>query len=100
MSVSGWFLVEVPGDYRVVARYASPQGSKFSIEKEGSEPLYMDSPGTGDWGRIVPFEVGTFHFDKPGFHRLRLIPAPDGWNPLNLRSVELEPVAAKGKKDG
>ena len=100
VSVSWSFLVEEPGDYRVVARYASPQGSKFSIKKEGSEPLYMDSPGTGDWGRIVPFEVGTFRFDKPGFHRLRLIPAPDGWNPLNLRSVELEPVAAKGKKDG
>ena len=89
VSAAWSFLVEEAGDYRITVRFAAPHGSRFLLDLEGSPAISMDSPATGDWGRALPLDGGILHFDQPGFHRIRLVPAQEGWRPLNVRSVEL-----------
>ncbi len=88
-----WELqVERPGRFKVAAEIAALASSRFQVLL-GDRELEGSAPSTGDYGRFQKVEIGTVEVPAAGKTSLAVRPVPEGWQPMNLRSVELVPVA-------
>ncbi len=88
-----WELhVARPGRFKVMAEVAALGSSRFQILL-GDRELDANAPSTGDYGRFQRVEIGMVELPAAGKTSLVVRPVPDGWQPMNLRSVELVPLA-------
>ncbi len=88
-----WELhVARPGRFKVAAEIAALGSSRFQI-LFGDRELEGHAPSTGDYGRFQKVEIGTVEVPAAGKTSLAIRPVPEGWQPINLRSVELVPLA-------
>ncbi len=88
-----WELhVARPGRFKVTAEIAALASSRFQVLL-GDQQLDGNAPSTGDYGRFQKVEVGMVEVPAAGKTSLAVRPVPDGWQPMNLRSVELVPLA-------
>jgi hypothetical protein len=88
-----WELhVARPGRFKVAAEIAALASSRFQILL-GDRELEGSAPSTGDYGRFQKVEIGTVEVPAAGKTSLAVRPVPEGWQPMNLRSVELVPLA-------
>jgi alpha-L-fucosidase len=91
--VSWRFRLDRPGTYEVVADLASTDsGARFQVGA-GGQTLAGTAPNTGDYGRFQKVTLGRLAIGQPGEQELAVRPVPDGWKPVNLRSITLRPVA-------
>jgi alpha-L-fucosidase len=85
------FKVTQPGRFTVTADLASQASGSFEVIL-GEQRLRGKAPNTGDYGKFQPLELGTLELPGPGRTSLSIKPIPDGWAPLNLKSLRFKPV--------
>jgi hypothetical protein len=81
-----------PGRFKVTAEIAALGSGRFQVFL-GDQQLDGNAPRTGDYGRFQKVDLGTVEVPAAGKTSLSIRPIPDGWQPMNLRSVELVPLA-------
>jgi alpha-L-fucosidase len=86
------FTVSKPGTFRVSALAASEKISTLTLSLAG-QSKGADVPASGGYTSFKPVDAGTFEIDEPGEYTLKIVPVKKGWNPINLRSVNLVPAS-------
>ncbi|MAT72945.1 MAG: hypothetical protein CMJ58_25975 [Planctomycetaceae bacterium] len=84
-------VIAAPGEYRVTAEVAGPEASRWSIEA-GDAKLDAATQATGDYHAFATQELGTLQLPGAGAVLVRVRPAAEGWQAINLRKVTLTPV--------
>jgi alpha-L-fucosidase len=85
------FKLNSPGTYELSAEIAAPQPASFEVVI-GQERKKFQAPVTGDYGSFQKVSLGFMRLPNTGTVRLEVRPVPDGWNPINLKSVRLMPA--------
>ncbi len=86
------FKVDRPGKFTIVADIAAEASGNFEVIV-GGQKLLGASPATKYYTKFKRTNLsGTVEITSPGDVILTVNPIADGWNPMNLRSLRLEPV--------
>ena len=62
--------------------------SPFSLSL-GDQKLAAQAPNTGDYGKFQQVELGTLELARSGKASLIVKAVPEGWQPFNLKSINL-----------
>ncbi len=82
----------------VVLTAAVPaDGSKINLAL-GGQTITASVPDTGSYDSFLTTKVGRLTIAKSGRQILEIQPVKEGWTPVNLRSLQLLPVADKAEK--
>ena len=84
------FRIDKPGEYEVLAELAIEQESTRFRMVLPDQQKAVELASTGGYGNYVVKSLGGISFDKAGVYTLQIKPAPDGWQPINLRQLELK----------
>jgi alpha-L-fucosidase len=91
-SVNWTFKVDRPGKFKVNTDIAAEAAGKFEVMVEGQH-LRGTAPVTKDFAKFKRSTLaGELAIPDAGNITLTVKPVVDGWHPMNLRSVTLEPV--------
>jgi hypothetical protein len=92
-ATASWtFRLDKPGSFDVMVDAAGQDAlSRFTIEA-GGEKLPSEVTGTGSYTAFKKFRLGRITMRSPGQVTLTLRPSPDGWKPINVRSLSLTPA--------
>ncbi len=86
------FKVTRPGKFLVVAEIASQGQGRFEVSVAGQK-LQGIAPNTGEYTKFKPVEIaGAVEITKPGSYTLVVKPIAADWQPLNLKSLKLQPA--------
>jgi len=84
------FRAQEAGDYEVkVVCSIESEKSKFGFGITGGQMNMVELESTGSYGKYVEKSVGTLKIKNAGEVTLRIKPDAKGWQPINLRQVEL-----------
>lgn len=84
------FRVKQPGRFRVKAEVAALAETKFQVEV-GDQKFVGTTPATGAYTKYVTVDLPAL--DLPaGEVALRVRPIANGWQPMNLRALSLQPA--------
>ena len=86
------FKLTQPGQFNVTAEIATPSNSSSFVVTAANRTVAGKAPNTGDYGRFQKVELGVLEITTAGKASLAVKPVPDGWQPINLRSIRLTPV--------
>ena len=90
-SPSWTFKVNRPGEFRVTAEVATQNTASFEISI-GDQKVSGSAPNTGDYTKYQSIKLdGVLDIHVPGTVTLVVKPVAAGWNPINLKSVTLQP---------
>jgi alpha-L-fucosidase len=84
------FRATKPGRYSVTAEIAAQGSGKFTVNLGGST-LQGTAPNTGDYAKFQKVDLGTLEIAAPGNTALVIKPVKAGWQPFNLKSIQLTP---------
>lgn len=84
------FRVDEPGRFSALALIAAEASGHFEVHV-GDEALRNTAPTTGDYGRFVAVKSGEVGIDEAGRHTLEVRAVAEGWQPMNVKSITLEP---------
>jgi alpha-L-fucosidase len=87
------FKLNKGGQFTVTAETAAEGSGAYEVSIAG-QTLHAESPATGGYAKFVPVKLGTINLSTPGSVTLAVHPIKDGWQPMNLRAIRLEPVSA------
>ena len=83
------FRVDRPGQFEIHAELAVEQEkSRFRITHPGQQES-VTVFSTGSYQSYVKKSLGTMRMDQAGTYTLSIKPEKDGWQPINLRQLEL-----------
>ncbi len=85
------FNVRQPGAFRVALDYAceKPSAFEWAVDDAGKKQT-VDA--TGGYEAFRKTDLGEVQIAKPGMHTLTVRPVATAWNPINIRSVTLQPA--------
>ena len=83
--------LERPGRYRVTLETAAVDQGMRLLLRAGSATLHVTVPRTGDYTKFQRVEAGSLELPAGRFS-LEVRPVRDQWRPVNLRSIQLQPV--------
>ena len=83
--------LERPGRYRVTLETAALDQGMQLLLRAGSATLHVTVPRTGDYTKFQRVEAGSLELPAGRF-TLEVRPVRDHWRPVNLRSIQLQPV--------
>jgi len=85
------FTVTKPGRFEVSAEIAArgPASVQLSL---GDQNLHTEAPVTGDYGKFKRVKVGNVEIQSTGKMTVALHGVQEGWHPINVRSVRLQPI--------
>ncbi len=86
------FRVTKPGKFEIWAEVAAPGKSAVTLAV-GSQRSRGDLPVTGDYGNFQRVKIGTVEIKSAGKTTLSVRPVTEGWQPVNLKSVKLQPAS-------
>jgi alpha-L-fucosidase len=87
------FKVTRPGNFDVTAEVAALERASFEVSV-GDSAARGEAAATGDYGRFRAVKLGTLHIASPGKVTLVVRSVKNGWHPLNLKAIRLNPAAA------
>jgi len=87
------FRLNKPGKFRVSAVIAAPASGGFEVSVAG-QTLRCVAPNTGSYVAFKSIELGMVDIRNAGKAILAVRPIKDGWQPMNLRSIQLVPLPA------
>lgn len=91
-SASWTFKVDRPGKFKVSSDIAAEGSGKFNVTL-GDQKLEGTAPDTKDYTKFKRGSVpGELTIEKPGNVTITVKPIAEGWKPMNLRSLTLQPV--------
>jgi uncharacterized protein YukE len=80
-----------PGRFKVAAEIAAVASGRFQVVLADRQ-LEANAPSTGDYGRFQGVELGTVELTSAGKTRVAVRPVPEGWQPMNLKALDLVPL--------
>ena len=80
-----------PGRFKVAAEIAALASGRFQVIV-ADHKLEGSAPNTGDYARFQKVELGTVEFTSSGKTTVAVRPVPEGWQPMNLKSLDLVPL--------
>lgn len=83
--------VSRPGRFNAFAEIAALDKGTFEV-RVGRQTLQATPPITGDYGEFRTATLGVVEINSAGKLSISVHPAKDGWHPMNLKSLRLEPV--------
>jgi len=87
------FKVNQPGKFQVTAEIAALGAADFEVVVR-DQKISGTSPVTGDYAKFKTIKLGSFlNIAAPGVVTLSVKPVKEGWTPINLKSITLQPVA-------
>ncbi len=87
------FKVGAGGKFDIVAEIAAPASGSFDITV-GGQSVHCAAPQTAGYADYKSADLGTTEISGPGLVTLAIHPVKNGWQPMNLKSIELKPVSA------
>jgi alpha-L-fucosidase len=87
------FKVRAPGKFDIIAQVAAPASGSFDISI-GGQSIHCAAPQTASYADYKSLDLGVAEISASGTATLAVHPVKSGWQPINLRSIELKPVAA------
>ena len=84
------FEITTPGKFNVTAQVASTGSANLEISVAG-KTLKVKFPNTGDYTKFQKIEIGQVELPV-GKHTLTVKPVKEGWQPVNLRSIDIMPA--------
>jgi len=87
------FKLAKPGRFIVTADIAAPVRTVFEVSVAG-QTLRATAPVTANYSTFQDLKLGFIKFSAAGTIDLAVHPIKDGWQPMNLKTIRLEPVAA------
>lgn len=92
-TASWTFSVTRPGKFTVSADIAAEAAGQFEISVPGQQ-LRATAPRTGDYTKFQRIEIpGQLDLANAGEFTLVVQPVAAGWQPMNLKSLVLQPAA-------
>lgn len=85
------FRVNQPGKFAITAEIAAPSATSFQASVDGQD-YHCAAPVTGDYFHYTSVKIGTIEIRNVGDVTLSIHPNKEGWQPMNVRSIEFEPV--------
>ena len=86
------FEIKQSGSFEVIADVSTEAAeTKFEVAV-GSSKLLAAVASTGGFEQYKKVSLGQIEVSKAGVHTLQIKPKKGQWQPINLRSVTLEPV--------
>ena len=85
------FRVTHPGKFMMTAEIAAPSATSFQLSVAGQD-FHCVAQVTADYFHYTPVQIGTIEIPAAGDVTLAVHPIKDGWQPMNIRSIKLEPV--------
>lgn len=83
------FQVNQPGKFNLSAEIATEAATRFQVEV-GGQKLAGAAPHTGGYTSFQKLELGELDLPK-GPVTVRVRAVANGWQPLNLKSLLLQP---------
>jgi alpha-L-fucosidase len=87
------FKVNRPGKFIVTAEIATPALTSFELSVAG-QTFRCAAPVTENFDTFQTVTLASFEISTPGTFTVAVHPIKGGWQPMNLKSIELKPVAA------
>ena len=87
------FKMHTAGKYEVSAVIAAPVSGAFDLAV-GENKLHCTSPVTASYFDFQPVKLGVIEIPSPGLVTLAVRPVANAWQPMNLKSIRLIPIAA------
>jgi alpha-L-fucosidase len=85
------FKIDRPGKFKLSAEIAAEASAKFEVVA-GDQKLSGTSPATKDYTKFKRTNLGGTIELAAGTVTLTVKPIAEGWQPMNLRSLTLQPV--------
>ena len=85
------FKVTKPGKVEVTAEVASLEAASIEV-RVGKQRARAEVSATGDYGRFKIVKLGTLDLPAGNSMTLSLHAVKDGWQPVNVRSIKLQPA--------
>jgi alpha-L-fucosidase len=83
--------VTKPGKFEVIAEVAAPQAASLEVSV-GDQKTKGAATATGDYGRFRRVRLGTLEISSSGKVTLGLHAVQEGWHPLNVKALRLQPA--------
>lgn len=91
-TASWTFKIDRSGKFTVSAEIAAEAAGKFEI-MVGDQKLSSTVPATKDFSKFKRTQLkGELELSSPGRVTLTVKPVAENWQPMNLRSLTLQPV--------
>jgi alpha-L-fucosidase len=90
-TASWTFKMNRPGKFKVVTDIAAEGSGKYEISV-GSQKISGTAPNTGSYTKFETTTLSGVLELPPGAVAVTVKPVPDGWQPMNLRSLTLQPA--------
>jgi len=87
------FKVRAPVKFDIIAEIAAPASGSFDISI-GGQSIHCAAPQTASYSDFKSVDLGVAEISVSGLVTLAVQPVKNGWQPMNLKSIELKPVAA------
>jgi alpha-L-fucosidase len=87
------FKLNQPGKFTVSAVIAAPASGSFELSVAG-QTLHCAAPNTGSYLAFTPVTLGVVEIPVGSLAMLSVHPIKDGWQPMNLKAIRLDPLAA------
>ncbi len=100
--VTWTFRVTAPGQFEISATTAAPNGGTRLSVAVADQSLKTTIPATGDFTKFSEQTLGRVSLASTGQHRpvtLTIIPDRKRWQPINLRTITLNPVQPDAETD-
>ncbi len=86
--------LQKPGQFKVSATVAAQDSTTFDLSLD-DQHLQTAVQSTGSYTSFTTVDVGTLQIPAAGQVTISVHPVKEGWQPLNLKSIELRPIADK-----
>ncbi|HUD83272.1 MAG TPA: alpha-L-fucosidase [Candidatus Saccharimonadales bacterium] len=87
------FKVRAPVKFDITAQIAALASGSFDISI-GGQSIHCAAPQTASYSDFKSVDLGVAEISAPGLVTLAVHPVKNGWQPMNLQSIELKPVTA------
>jgi hypothetical protein len=84
-------MIAKPGRYTVTAEIAALEPGTFGLSVAGQN-LSGAAPVTSDYHTFKSVTLGVVDIPAKGKRTLAIHPVAEGWHPMNVRSIRLEPA--------
>jgi alpha-L-fucosidase len=88
------FKAGLAGRFVVTAQIAAQASGSFDIVVAG-KTIHGAAPETGGLGEFESVDLGAISLPAPGVFALSVRPVKDGWQPMNLKLIGLQPIVGQ-----
>ncbi len=86
------FVIDHPGVFEVRVQAGTPAPETQLEIQCDAQKTACKVTSTGGYANLSEFTLGTITIDRAGEHRIRIVPDPAKWKPMNMGTLRLEPV--------